>query len=534
MGRCLWSAVLLHTVRELRLKAAVLGSVSLTKITISPASKAIAKGTELQLSATGFFSDGTQRNLSSSVTWKVSPAAVASINAQGELTGLTQGIAQVSATHQGSMGTASITIGPPTLLSIAVNSSQSTLPAGESEPLSASGSYTDGTVQDVTQSVVWQASPPDVASITARGVLKALSTGAVLVSAAYQSVTGSASVTVGPAALLSMAVSAPQASLPLGESEALVATGSYSDRTTQALTQSAAWVSSSPAIASVTSTGVLQGKGVGTATISATAGSITGVASLTISPPVIVGVTITPAKVALPLGGTSQFQGIAAFSDGTAKNMTGNAKWTSDEPGIAQISSTGLATAEHPGSVTIVASVNGLTGSSSLTVRPLLLVSYFNRTNAAQSGYDGTVRLANPGFPPDDLCAMVYVFDQSKELTECCGCKISDSGLLSLSLIKDLTSNPLTSNQPAAGTIEILPSDPGEAGQCNAGSLIPNGLIAGWQTNIQSSVSGFEITEMPNAISPLSDVEAEVLAINCGVVQQLGGGAGICSCGTGY
>jgi hypothetical protein len=509
------------------------GNAKLMQITIAPANKSIPKGTNLRLSATGIFADGSQQDLSSSVTWRATPSTVATIDAEGDLAGLAVGVAHVSAAYQGIAGNTSTTVGPPALLQIALSSNQSSLPLGESEPLTATGSFSDGSTQNLTGSVTWQASPSTVASISAQGDLKALNRGVAQVSAACQGVTGNTSITVGPPALLQIALSPNQSYLPLGESEPMTAMGNLSDGTQQNLTKSVAWTSSGPAIATVSPAGAVIGKALGTTIISASVGSVTGTASLTVTAPVIVALNITPATSSLILGSSGSLQAIATFSDRTTQNMTSTATWSSTQPRIIGVSRGGVATAEQVGSATILAEGSGLTGSASLTVIPLMTVGYFDRVNAANSGYDGTVRLVDPGFTPGDLCAMVYVFDQNQELNECCGCKISDSGLRTLSLINDLTANPLTGKQPVAGTIEILPSNTGQNGLCNAGSFTPNSVIQGWETNVQGSPGAYEVTEIPLATVPLTATQAQVLASECSIMQQLGSGKGICSCGSG-
>src|ERR1017187_8145440 len=66
-----------------------------------------------------------------------------------------------------------------------------------------------------------------------------------------------------------------------------------------------------------------------------------------------------------------------------------------------------------------------------------------------------------------DLYANIYVFDDSEELTECCSCLVTPDGLLSESVNKNLTANPITGIKPTRGVIKVIsdpdgdPSNPG-------------------------------------------------------------------------
>jgi len=346
--------------------------------------------------------------------------------------------------------------------------------------------------------------------------------------------------TVGQAALLGIKLTPAQSSLPIGEAEQLTATGTYSDGTTQNLTQSVTWSSSSSTIASVSASGSVQANSLGTSTIGATSGSgVTGTASVTATPPVVVSLDVAPFALSIVLEGASQLHAIATWSDGTTQDVTTATSWSSTPAGIATISLSGRATAWQVGSTTVFATYSGATGTSNLTVTPLLFVNYFDRADAQTANIDGTVYLTNPGLTAGSsaagkLCAMIYVFDQNQEMNECCGCSVSDSGFRSLSLLNDLTSNPLTGTPPAAGAILMVPSNFQQNPQCSASSLSPNGVISGWETNVQGVPSGTpQITETGFSSSSLNSASAANLAALCGVIQSQGGGQGICTCGKG-
>jgi Big-like domain-containing protein len=86
-----------------------------------------------------------------------------------------------------------------------------------------------------------------------------------------------------PAVLQSIAVTPGAATLIVGNTAQLMAIGSYSDGSQQDITGMVAWACSNANIATVSSTGLVSGAGSGQATITATSGSLTGSATLTVS-----------------------------------------------------------------------------------------------------------------------------------------------------------------------------------------------------------------------------------------------------------
>ena len=504
---------------------------NLVSISLSPTGPTVPLDAAQQFIATGTFRDSSTEQLAS-VTWNSSDAAVVSITDDASNLGaayaLGTGAATVSACAGAVCGSTTLTVGSAALVSIAITPATGTVPAGRPLQFYATGTYTDGSTQDLSSLVTWSSSAPPVATINAAGLASGLIVGSTTITAASGTVQGTAMLTVTSPVLASVAVTPANASIAAGETQPFTATGTYSDGSAQNLTNAATWTSSGPAIASVSPSGAAVALAVGTATISATAGSFTGTASLTVTPPVVIGLNVVPATLSMVLGSSRQLQAIATLSDGTTQDMTGTVAWSSTDPNIATVSSGGLASAAQVGSTTILAQSNGLTGSAQITVVPLVAVSYFSRVNSVNAGIDGTVQLTNPG--PTSLCAMVYVFDQNQELNECCGCPISHNGMRTLSLLKDLTANTLTGKKPRAGEIKVVPSDPAQNPQCDPVASAPTGVILAWGMNAQ--VPG-ATTETEYAMVPLSDGEETILVNLCSFVKQLGGGHGICSCGSG-
>ena len=107
-------------------------------------------------------------------------------------------------------------------------------------------------------------------------------------SATSGDVTGATTLTVTDATLVSIEVSPATPSLANGLTQQFTATGLYTDNSTQDLTTQVTWASSDSAVATVSnaagSKGLASAAGVGSTTVSATSGDVTGSTTLTVTP----------------------------------------------------------------------------------------------------------------------------------------------------------------------------------------------------------------------------------------------------------
>ena len=87
------------------------------------------------------------------------------------------------------------------------------------------------------------------------------------------------------ATLVSIAVTPANPTIAAGTNQQFVATGTYSDASTAVITGSVTWASATPATATIGSTGLAHGVAVGTSSISATLGLVSGSTVLTVSAP---------------------------------------------------------------------------------------------------------------------------------------------------------------------------------------------------------------------------------------------------------
>jgi len=159
-------------------------------------------------------------------------------------------------------------------------------------------------------------------------------------------------------------------------------------------------------------------------------------------------------------------------------------------------------------------------------------INYFS--NNAAPAPDATVRIDNPGLTYGNLCAMIYVFDADQQLSECCGCVDTHNGLRTLSVRRDLTSNPLTGRVSTNGVIKIVSAAVNNSPCDPTSNVTPTANLRAWGTHIQNPVgAAFPITETEFSDSTLGATELANLQAQCAFINILGSGQGVCSCGTG-
>ncbi|MCB1193294.1 MAG: hypothetical protein KDK90_22835, partial [Leptospiraceae bacterium] len=195
---------------------------------------------------------------------------------------------------------------------------------------------------------------------------------------------------VTDAALVSIAVTPGNQSIAKGLTQQYVATGTYTDGSTQNITTSVTWKSDGNAdgaddslYASVSnvsgSKGLATGTNQGTTVISASLSGKTGSTNLTVTSAALVSIAVTPANQTIETGQTQQYIATGTYTDSSTQVITTSVTWKSDSnsdgvddsliAGISNASGTkGLATGSSAGTTVISASLNGISGSTGLTV----------------------------------------------------------------------------------------------------------------------------------------------------------------------
>lgn len=366
-------------------------SATLVALDISPVNPAIPLGSRQHLTASGRYSDNSVRDLTADVAWFSSDTAVATVSNTAGQNGLVTPVAVGSSTISARLGSVSasttITVSPATLSSVAVIPGAASIASGTCQQFYATGTYSDGSTQDVTAQATWTSADAAVAAVSnvpaSKGLTSALAAGTTLVTATFGGMSGNAALTVTPATLVTIELTPTDPSIPKGLAQQFNATGVYTDGSTQDLTAAATWTSSDTAVAAVSnapaSIGRASGLAAGTAVITASVGSVSGSTALTVTAATLVSIDVTPAAPTIAKGTVQQFTAVGTYSDSSTQELSSVAAWSSSNRAVALVSNAdgfhGLATSLAAGTTTITAAVGNISGGTVLTVSPANLVS---------------------------------------------------------------------------------------------------------------------------------------------------------------
>ncbi len=271
--------------------AAPLGvtAASLTSIALTPGTSGVAVGSVLPIIAVGTFSDTSKQPINLAVAWSVTPAngSIATVDANGLVTGVAAGSATVSAKF-GTI-TTNATINVQAIKSIGVgptipivNPSILNVAQGTASQFVATATLADGTTQDISASATWVAiSPPAVSgtgpvatvsdSLGSSGWATGNAPGTAIIAAIFGGQAGLSSITTTNATLKTLAITPTgNVHLGLGNTQQYQATGTFSDSSTQILTNQVTWNSSLPPVAVMSLTGLATSTGIGATNVTAT------------------------------------------------------------------------------------------------------------------------------------------------------------------------------------------------------------------------------------------------------------------------
>lgn len=341
-------------------------------VAVRPGDMTVGIERVLYLSATALTADGDQLQ-GLRAEWQSSDSTVVRVLEDGVLQGVGKGTAVVSVAVGGVRGRTTVTVADPVVrVSIYGYWDPRPVRVGGTVALVASLSEAAAGASEATgrRQVFWESSDESIAAVSADGIVRGVSPGAVVIRAISEGVAGEAPVHVtGAPATLDLALSDP--SILVGESAGAATT--LRDASGRPIPDPETliwrWSTSDSSVVSVSApasanqvNATVRGLRPGAVTIAVEVAGLRATANIEVLARVA-EVRISPLDGPLASGESRRL--VLTLLDAERNVLTNrSARWTSSDLSVASVSSQGVVTGGLAGTATISATVEGVTGST--------------------------------------------------------------------------------------------------------------------------------------------------------------------------
>jgi uncharacterized protein YjdB len=251
----------------------------------------------------------------------------------------------------------------PVAASVRITNAPATLEIGESVQVQAEALDTQGAPFG---DVKWTASPASVVTVSATGMVTAVSQGTGTITASAGDRTAAVTVSVLRSAVTQVTIAGLASSVGAGTSVSLNAVAKDA-RGATVTGRAAAWTSSEPTVAEVDQSGTLRAITPGSATVTVNVEGMTATMQVVVVPGAASSLALSPGQASIAAGTVLPIYLVARD---TAGNLTAapSATWSSSATTVATVSTSGVVTALIPGTTEITATAGGRTASAQIVV----------------------------------------------------------------------------------------------------------------------------------------------------------------------
>ena len=316
------------------------------------------------------------------VTWVSNNSSVATVAGNvvtagattAIVTGVTKGTASIVASVEGRVTTVPVFVVDPTVATVTVTATvPPTFFVGQT--LQASAVARDSGNNTLTAfTTTWTSSAPTVASVSASGLITALSAGTTTITATSGGKTGTLNVTVSLVPVARVLLTLPKPS-HVGRPAAVVAELRNSSGTALTAAQRTfGWHSSDESVATVSASGVITGLTYGTTIITCVVENRVGTLVVNVTEVGIDHIVVSPDSSDLKVGATRQYTATAFDADSVPLSVAAlNGRpfeWTTANNATARVSNIGLLLGIAPGTTFVSASIGTVSDNAKVVIIP--------------------------------------------------------------------------------------------------------------------------------------------------------------------
>jgi uncharacterized protein YjdB len=302
------------------------------------------------------------------VQWRSSNDLVATVDTAGVLTAHAPGSATVTVSAGQASATIDVVVVAPSVATIEVEV-PTEVRSGTRATLSARALDRHG--KPIDAPITWTSRNPAVAAVTEGGALSARRRGVAVVVAEAAGLARAITITITSPPVVDVVVDGVPPAIVVGSTATLRGVVRTARAVDDDQVRTVEWKSSDPAVATVSSDGLLTARAPGQATISATCEGIRGNATVTVVSVRATTVVITAPPSPLRLGDRAVFK--ATVYDATGKVVSRPVTWRSTDARIAPIDQSGQLVAQAEGWAIVTAQSDGIDAHTEVVVRQQII-----------------------------------------------------------------------------------------------------------------------------------------------------------------
>ena len=342
----------------------------------------------------------TTSNANNAVNWSSDKPEIATVDANGYVTGVSNGNAKITAeTTNGKSATCNVLV-QTTPISVTLNKTNVTLDMSGEKTLQLEATI-NPTSANINTGITWSSTNSAVATVDSNGLVTAMANGSATITVKTgNGKTASCTVTVKTTPV-SIELDKTKAVIDLGVSKTLQLSSKINPNTTNA-ENGLDWSSNNEKVATVNSSGVVTGVSNGSATITVTTKNGKSASSIITVQTSPISISLNKTTETLDLTGTNTTQ-LSVTYNPTSSNVNTGITWSSNNTGVATVDDKGLVTAKANGSVTITARTeNGKTATCAIKVQtsPIGITLNKDKATVDLSSSTKTVQLSVTAYNP--------------------------------------------------------------------------------------------------------------------------------------
>ncbi len=340
------------------------------RLELSPASKTVLVGNTTSFDVSFFNNQGTSSAVPATITWTSLNNAIATVNAQGVITGVAAGQTSIRVNYNSISATALITVTSNTVPErLEISSTINSIATGATTTYTLTYFNNMGNQAPAPSGVVWSSLNANIAAVNQQGVVTGIAVGQTTITATLNTIMASAVITVtSPTVQERLEISPGNVNVMVGNTATFALTYFNNQGNQAPVPAGVVWSSMNNNIATINQQGIVSGASPGQTNVLATLNSIVATASVTVT-----------ANTQLATIGLSPWpileinKGQSATITATGFNSNGMAlsgtifTWASDNNSLVTVQNNGSVQAVEYGTSNIVAS------SASISSPPVMV-----------------------------------------------------------------------------------------------------------------------------------------------------------------